>query len=76
MKRNFKICIDVSETVPNTEYTVNTSGGTIRMAYTSMWGVFGALGIAEIAIYKKYPRSMRLIFFDHRTLFWSPFRQF
>ena len=25
---------------------------------------------------KKYPRSMRLNFFEHRTLFWSPNRQF
>ena len=25
---------------------------------------------------KKYPRSMRLNFFNHRTLFWSPNRQF
>ena len=25
---------------------------------------------------KKYPRSMRLNFFDHRTLFWTPNRQF
>ena len=39
IKVNFTICIDVSETVPNTKYTVNTSGGTIRMAYTSMWGL-------------------------------------
>ena len=37
------------------------------MAYTSMWGLFGAMVIAEIVIYKKYPRSMRLNFFDHRN---------
>ena len=35
-----------------------------------MWGLFGALAIDEDVIYKKYPRSMRLNFFDHRTLFW------
>ena len=32
-----------------------------------MWGLFGAMVIAEIVIYKKYPRSMRLNFFDHRN---------
>ena len=66
IKGNFTISIDVSETVPNTKYTVNASRGTIRMAFTSIWGVFGAMVIAEIVIYKKYPRSMRLNFFDHR----------
>ena len=30
-----------------------------------MWGLFGAMVMAEIVIYKKYPRSMRLNFFDH-----------
>ena len=35
-----------------------------------MWGLFGAMVIAEIVIYKNYPRSMRLNFFDHRTSFW------
>ena len=67
IKGNFTISIDVSETVPNTKYTVNASRGTIRMVFTSIWGVFGAMVIAEIVIYKKYPRSMRLNFFDHRT---------
>ena len=67
IKGKFTISIDVSETVPNTKYTVNASRGTIRMAFTSIWGVFGAMVIAEIVIYKKYPRSMRLNFFDHRT---------
>ena len=76
IKGNFTISIDVSETVPNTKYTANASRGTIRMAFTSIWGVFGAMVIAEIVIYKKYPRSMRLNFFDHRTLFWPPNRQF
>ena len=66
IKGTFTISIDVSETVPNTKYTVNASRGTIRMAFTSIWGVFGAMVIAEIVIYKKYPRSMRLNFFDHR----------
>ena len=46
------------------------------MAFKGIWGVFGAMVIAEIVIYKKYPRSMRLNFFDHRTLFWSPNHQF
>ena len=46
------------------------------MAFTSIWGVFGAMVNAEIVIYKKYPRSMRLNFFDHRTWFWPPNRQF
>ena len=46
------------------------------MAFTSIWSVFGAMVIAEIVIYKKYPRSMRLNFFDHRTWFWPPNRQF
>ena len=36
------------------------------MTYTSMWGLFGAMVDAEIVIYKSYPRSMRLNFFDHR----------
>ena len=67
IKGNFTISIDVSEAVPNTKYTVNASRGTIRMAFTSIWGVFGAMVIAEIVIYKKYPRSMSLNFFDHRT---------
>ena len=67
IKGNFTISIDVSETVPNTKYTVNASRRTIRMAFTKIWGVFGAMVNAEIVIYKKYPRSMRLNFFDHRT---------
>ena len=75
-KWNSTICIDVSETVPKTKYTVKTSEGTIRMAFTSMWGLFGAMVIAEIVNYKKYPRSMGLNFFDHWTLFWLPNRQF
>ena len=75
IKGNSTICIDVSEAVPNIKYTVNSSRGTIRMAFTKIWGVFGAMVIAEIVIYKKYPRSMRLNFFDHRTLFWSPNHQ-
>ena len=37
------------------------------MAYTSMRGLFGAMVIAKIVIYKKYPRSMRFNFFDHRN---------
>ena len=39
------------------------------MAYTSMWVLFGAMVIAEIVIYKKYPRSMRLNFFDQGICF-------
>ena len=69
IKGNYTISIDVSETVPNIKYTVYASRETIRMALTSIWGVFGAMVIAKIVIYKKYPRSMRLNFFDHRTLF-------
>ena len=76
IKGNYTISIDVSETVPNIKYTVYASRGTIRMAFKSIWGVFGAMVTAEIVIYKKYPRSMRLNFFDHRTLYWSPNRQF
>ena len=37
------------------------------MTYTSMWGLFRAMVIAEIVIYKSYSRSMRLNLFDHRT---------
>ena len=33
-------------------------------------------GQVFVYIHKKYPRSMRLNFFDHRTLFWTPNRQF
>ena len=46
------------------------------MAFTSIWGVFGAMVIAEIVFHKKYPRSMGLNFFDQRTWFWPLNRQF
>ena len=76
MKGNFTKSIDVSETVLNLNPAVNGSRGTNEVAYTSMWSMFGAMLSAEIVIYKKYPNSMRLNFFDHRTLFWSPNPQF
>ena len=52
IKGNYTISIDVSETVPNINYTVYASRGTIRMAFTSIYGVVGAMIIAEIVIYK------------------------
>ena len=53
---------------------------------SSTWAIFGdkieILGRANLFghvftnLKKKYPRSMRLNFFEHRTLFWSANRQF
>ena len=66
IRGNFSFDIDVSETVPNLNSAVNASGGTNKIAYTSIGSVFGAMIIAEIVIYEKRPRTMRFNLFDHR----------
>ena len=72
IKSNFIRSIDVSETIPNLNSAKNESGGTNKVAYSSIRCVFGEAIVTEIVVYKKWPRSMRLDFLGHRTLFWLP----
>ena len=72
IKSNFIGSVDVSETIPNLNSAVNESGGTNKVAYSSIRCVFVDAALAEIVVYKKWPRSMRLDFLGHRTLFWLP----
>ena len=72
IKRNFIRSIDASETIPNLNSAVNESGGTNKVAYSSIRCVFVDAVVAEIVVYKKWPRSMRLDFLGNQTLFWLP----
>ena len=74
IKGDYTNSIDVSETVPILNFAVYESGKRLKKAYTSIRILFGA--IVEIVVYKKWPRSMRLIVFDHQTFFWLPNRLF
>ena len=54
--------------------------GSLHFSHNWVWNkkLDWANHFGQVITYfqKKYPRSMRLNFFDHRTLFWTPNRQF
>ena len=72
IKSNFIRSVDVSETIPNLNSAKNESGGTNKVAYSSIRCVFGEAIVTEIVVYKKWPRSMMLDFLGRRTLSWLP----
>ena len=66
---------------PNCQFFSNCvhfwwGGSTLAISEDKKIGLNEPLWTSFIYFQKKYPRSMRLNFFDHRTLFWSPNRQF